>query len=102
MGKDFDVLASYGHVRDLIPKPAQLIQTMSLAMRYETIARNSKHGRHRQGSSSGRQHSAGARPDREGEAIAWHISRAVERKARIEKQEMQRCILREIASVYSS
>ena len=43
LGKDFEVLASYGHVRDLIPKTGAVDPDNNFAMKYETIARNSKH-----------------------------------------------------------
>ena len=43
LGKDFTVLASYGHVRDLVPKEGAVDPEHGFAMRYETIDRNQKH-----------------------------------------------------------
>ena len=43
LGKDFDVLASYGHVRDLRPKEGAVDTEHDFAMRYEAIDRNNKH-----------------------------------------------------------
>ncbi len=43
LGKDFTVLASYGHVRDLVPKEGAVDPEHGFAMRYELIEKNEKH-----------------------------------------------------------
>ncbi len=43
LGVDFQVLASYGHVRDLLPKQGAVNPDNDFAMQYELIARNKKH-----------------------------------------------------------
>ena len=43
LGKDFQVLASYGHVRDLRPKEGAVDTENDFAMAYEVIERNEKH-----------------------------------------------------------
>ena len=43
LGKDFDVLASYGHVRDLVPKEGAVDPANHFAMKYQVIERNDKH-----------------------------------------------------------
>ena len=43
LGKDFDVLASYGHVRDLVPKKGAVNTENEFAMKYQIIERNEKH-----------------------------------------------------------
>jgi DNA topoisomerase-1 len=43
LGKDFHVLASYGHVRDLVPKEGAVDPDAGFAMRYEVIDKNEKH-----------------------------------------------------------
>jgi len=43
LGPDFEVLASYGHVRDLVPKNGAVDPEKDFAMKYQLIARNSKH-----------------------------------------------------------
>lgn len=74
LGKDYDVKASYGHVRDLIPKNGAVDPDNHFAMRYETIARNAKHV-DALIKAMGKCDSLylAPDPDREGEAIAWHI-----------------------------
>ena len=43
LGKDFEVLASYGHVRDLVPKSGAVDTEHDFAMKYQLVARNKKH-----------------------------------------------------------
>ena len=43
LGKDVEVLASYGHVRDLLPKEGAVDPAINFAMKYQVIDRNSKH-----------------------------------------------------------
>jgi DNA topoisomerase-1 len=43
LGKDFEILASYGHVRDLVPKTGAVDPDDNFRMKYELIERNSKH-----------------------------------------------------------
>lgn len=43
LGKGFNVLASYGHVRDLIPKTGAIDTEHDFKMKYEVIEKNEKH-----------------------------------------------------------
>ena len=43
LGGDFDVMASYGHVRDLVPKKGAVDPTDGFATQYQVIERNKKH-----------------------------------------------------------
>ena len=43
LGKDFEVMASYGHVRDLVPKVGAVDTENGFAMKYQVIERNEKH-----------------------------------------------------------
>ena len=43
LGKDYQVLASYGHVRDLVPKEGAVDPDAGFAMRYDLIEKNEKH-----------------------------------------------------------
>ena len=43
LGKDFQVLASYGHVRDLVPKEGAVDPDHDFAMKYQLIEKNKKH-----------------------------------------------------------
>ena len=76
LGKGFEVLASYGHVRDLVPKEGAVDPEHDFAMKYQLIERNEKHV----DAIAKALKKAGALylatdPDREGEAISWHLYR---------------------------
>ncbi len=43
LGNDFEVMASYGHVRDLVPKEGAVDTDHGFEMRYEVIEKNEKH-----------------------------------------------------------
>ena len=43
LGSDFEVLASYGHVRDLVPKEGAVDPDNDFAMKYQLIEKNEKH-----------------------------------------------------------
>lgn len=97
LGKDFEVLASYGHVRDLIPKNGAVDVDNGYAMNYETIARNSKHvDAIAKAAASADNIFLAPDPDREGEAIAWHIAELLKSKRALKKKNMQRVVFYEI------
>jgi DNA topoisomerase-1 len=97
LGKDFEILASYGHVRDLVPKTGAVDTDNDFAMKYETIARNSKHMDAIAKAASAADHIYLAPdPDREGEAIAWHISELLKAKRGMKGKSMQRVVFYEI------
>src|SRR3972149_5149776 len=97
LGKDFEILASYGHVRDLIPKTGAVDTENDFAMKYETIARNSKHMDAIAKAAAAAEHIYLAPdPDREGEAIAWHISELLKAKRGMKNKNMQRVVFYEI------
>lgn len=97
LGKDYEVLASYGHVRDLVPKSGAVDTENEFAMNYETIARNSKHvDAISKAAASVDNILLAPDPDREGEAIAWHISELLKTKRALKGKKMQRVVFYEI------
>src|SRR3990167_7816512 len=74
-GKAFTVLASYGHVRDLVPKEGAVDPENGFAMRYDLIEKNQKHVEAiAKAAKSAEVLYLATDPDREGEAISWHIA----------------------------
>ena len=74
LGSDFEILASYGHVRDLVPKQGAVDPEHEFAMKYEAVSRNVKHIDAIAKAVRGVKNIYLATdPDREGEAIAWHL-----------------------------
>lgn len=97
LGKDFEVLASYGHVRDLVPKNGAVDVDNNYSMNYETIARNSKHmDSIAQAAASADTIMLAPDPDREGEAIAWHISELLKSKRALKGKKFNRVVFYEI------
>jgi len=74
LGKDYNVMASYGHVRDLIPKEGAVDTEHDFDMKYQMIDRNSRHvdAIVKAMRKSDALYLA-TDPDREGEAISWHL-----------------------------
>ena len=97
LGKDFEVLASYGHVRDLVPKSGAIDTENGFIMKYETIARNSKHvDAIAKAAALADNIYLAPDPDREGEAIAWHIAEILKSKRALKDKKLQRVVFYEI------
>ena len=97
LGKDFQVLASYGHVRDLIPKNGAVDTEHGYAMKYEVIDRNAKHVDAIAKAVKQADHILLATdPDREGEAIAWHIAEILKSKKLLKDKPLKRVVFNEI------
>ena len=74
LGKDFKVLASYGHVRDLIPKEGAVEVDNGFKMNYTPVERNEKHvASIKKELKKADSIYLATDPDREGEAISWHL-----------------------------
>ncbi|MDE2089466.1 MAG: DNA topoisomerase I, partial [Gammaproteobacteria bacterium] len=74
LGKDFEVLASYGHVRDLVPKEGAVDPDHDFAMKYQLIEKNEKHVQAiAKAAKKADALYLATDPDREGEAISWHL-----------------------------
>src|ERR1035437_3645227 len=103
LGKDFEVLASYGHVRDLVPKSGAVDTENGFAMNYETIARNSKHmDAIAKAGASAENILLAPDPDREGEAIAWHIAELLKAKRGFKGKNMKRVVFYERSEEHTS
>src|SRR3990167_6963776 len=74
LGKDFKVLASYGHVRDLVSKDGSVKPDEGFSMNWEIDARAKKHlAEIAKALKNADNLYLATDPDREGEAISWHI-----------------------------
>ena len=97
LGKDFHVLASYGHVRDLVPKEGAVDPTQNFAMRYELIEKNEKHVEAIAKAAKVAKHLYLATdPDREGEAISWHIAEILKERGLLKDRTLERVVFTEI------
>jgi DNA topoisomerase-1 len=97
LGKDFHVLASYGHVRDLVPKEGAVDPDRGFAMRYELIEKNEKHVDAIAKAAKAADHLYLATdPDREGEAISWHIAEILRERGLLKDRTLERVVFTEI------
>jgi DNA topoisomerase-1 len=97
LGKDFEILASYGHVRDLVPKTGAVDPEDNFKMKYELIERNTKHVDAIAKAVKDASHVLLATdPDREGEAIAWHLSEILKSRKALKDKTMKRVVFYEI------
>ena len=97
LGKDFTVLASYGHVRDLVPKEGAVDPDNDFAMRYELIEKNEKHvDALSKAAKAAEQVYLATDPDREGEAISWHIAEILKERGLSAGKPMHRVVFTEI------
>ena len=97
LGKDFTVLASYGHVRDLIPKEGAVDPDNGFAMRYDLIDKNEKHVDAIAKAAKGADDIFLATdPDREGEAISWHIAEILKERGLLKDKPLHRVVFTEI------
>jgi DNA topoisomerase-1 len=95
--KDFSVIASYGHVRDLIPKSGAVDPTNNFAMHYTEITKHAKHVKALVSAIKTAQNLYLATdPDREGEAIAWHIFNIFTTKKLLKNKPVYRIVFHEI------
>ena len=97
LGKGFEVMASYGHVRDLIPKEGAVDPEHDFAMKYQPIEKNERH--------MDAIYKALKKcdtlllapdPDREGEAIAWHILQLLTERKALKDKEVKRVVFNQI------
>ena len=97
LGKDFEVLASYGHVRDLVPKEGAVDPGAKFAMKYDVLEKNERHVDAI--SKALKKASAlylATDPDREGEAISWHLHELLKDRGDLKGKTVHRVVFYEI------
>src|SRR5690242_18045732 len=97
LGKDYEILASYGHVRDLVPKTGAVDPDDNFRMTYELIDRNTKHvDAIAKAVKNADTVLLATDPDREGEAIAWHLSEILKSRKVLKDKKVKRVVFYEI------
>jgi DNA topoisomerase-1 len=97
LGKEYTVMASYGHVRDLPAKKGSVKPDQDFAMTYSVIERNSRHVEAI--AKAMKQCDSlylATDPDREGEAISWHILALLQEKKLLKNKPVHRIVFYEI------
>ena len=86
LGKDYTVLASYGHVRDLPPKDGSVLPDDDFDMKWEVASDSKKHIKAIVDAlKDDNELILATDPDREGEAISWHLTEALTARKAIKK-----------------
>jgi len=97
LGDDFKVLASYGHVRDLVPKEGAVDPDDDFRMDYALIDKNVKHVDDiARAAKVAESIYLATDLDREGEAISWHISEILKQRGLLKDKETHRVVFSEI------
>ncbi|GFE63346.1 type I DNA topoisomerase [Litoreibacter roseus] len=86
LGSDYTVLASYGHVRDLPPKDGSVDPDADFDMKWEIATDSKKHVKAiADALKEDGELILATDPDREGEAISWHLEEALRNRKAIKK-----------------
>jgi DNA topoisomerase I len=97
LGPNFKVVASYGHVRDLPPKDGSVKPDDDFAMSWQIGADSKKHIDAIANALDGATHLYLATdPDREGEAISWHVQQLLNEKKKLNGIDVKRVVFHEI------
>ena len=91
LGPDYTVLASYGHVRDLPSKDGSVAPDDDFAMSWEVDAKASKRlSEIAEAAKKSDRIILATDPDREGEAISWHVLEVLQKKKALKDKDVQR------------
>ncbi|MBV9554939.1 MAG: type I DNA topoisomerase, partial [Alphaproteobacteria bacterium] len=97
LGRDYKVVASYGHVRDLPSKDGSVRPDDDFAMSWEVDGKSEKHMRAMAEAVRGADRLYLATdPDREGEAISWHINEVLRARRALKDVEVKRVVFNEV------
>ena len=97
LGPDYTVLASYGHVRDLPPKNGSVLPDDDFAMIWEVASDSKKHIKAIVDALKDDPNLILATdPDREGEAISWHLQEELSHKRGLKIQSASRVVFNAI------
>ena len=97
LGSDYTVLASYGHVRDLPPKDGSVRPDDNFSMSWQIDDKSQKHVREIAKALKGADRLYLATdPDREGEAISWHVQEILNATKSLDTVDVKRVVFNEI------
>jgi DNA topoisomerase-1 len=97
LGSDYKVVASYGHVRDLPAKDGSVLPDSDFAMSWEVDGKSEKHVKTIVQAVRGADRLFLATdPDREGEAISWHVSEVLKSRRALNQLDVKRVVFNEV------
>ncbi len=96
LGSDYKVLASYGHVRDLVEKDGSVDPNADFAMKWQLRDKRDSIGEIAKNLKRAKRLILATDPDREGEAISWHVREALQQRGALKGVDVQRVTFNEI------
>ncbi|OGT83920.1 MAG: DNA topoisomerase I [Gammaproteobacteria bacterium RIFCSPLOWO2_02_FULL_61_13] len=97
LGPGYKVMASYGHVRDLQPKSGAVDPDNGFSMRYEVIEKNAKSvDAIAKAMRTADVLYLATDPDREGEAISWHLHEILKERGVLDGKPVKRVVFHEV------
>jgi DNA topoisomerase-1 len=97
LGRDYKVVASYGHVRDLPAKDGSVLPDNDFSMSWEVDGKSEKHVKAMAEAVRGADRLYLATdPDREGEAISWHINEVLKGRRALKGVDVKRVVFNEV------
>jgi len=97
LGKDYKVLASYGHIRDLPSKNGSVDPENNFQMLWEIDSFSKKYLKEITDTAvDSNKIILATDPDREGEAIAWHVREVLAQKKLLKDKKVERVVFNEI------
>src|SRR6201993_486389 len=97
LGDDYKVVASYGHVRDLPAKDGSVLPDNDFAMSWEVDGKSEKHIKTILEAARGADRLFLATdPDREGEAISWHVREVLNSRRGLKHLDVKRVVFNEV------
>ncbi|HKB83913.1 MAG TPA: DNA topoisomerase, partial [Burkholderiales bacterium] len=97
LGRGFEIVASYGHVRDLEAKEGAVDPGDDFHMRYAPVEKNKKHvDAIIKAVAKATNIYLATDPDREGEAIAWHLCEILKSRKLLKNKKLNRVVFYEI------
>ncbi|MBA4787006.1 MAG: type I DNA topoisomerase [Brevundimonas sp.] len=91
LGSDYEVLASYGHVRDLPSKDGSVLPDDDFSMHWEADAKGAKRlSEIAEAAKRADRIILATDPDREGEAISWHVLEVLNKKKALKDTHVER------------
>src|SRR5882672_711312 len=97
LGRGFEIVASYGHVRDLEAKEGAVDPVDDFRMRYTLVEKNKKHvDTITKAVAKATNIYLATDPDREGEAIAWHLAEILKSRKLLKNKKLHRVVFYEI------
>jgi DNA topoisomerase-1 len=97
LGSDYRVVASYGHVRDLPAKEGSVLPDSDFAMSWEVDGKSEKHVKAIvQALGDADRLFLATDPDREGEAISWHVREVLRSHRALKDLDVKRVVFNEV------